>query len=165
MEKKILEPTDAETYRNFRLEALLNHPEAFSSSYEEEKEFSLESFERRLNDDHSFTFGMFDNGQLMGIVTLVLENRLKLQHRAKIVGMYVEPAKRRSGIGKQLMLEAIKKAKESKGVEQIYLSVISNNEPARQLYSSLGFETYGTDQRALKVGNRYLDDELMMLFV
>jgi ribosomal protein S18 acetylase RimI-like enzyme len=160
-----LESNHAAIYRSLRLEALQGHPEAFGSSYEEEKEFPSETFENRLKEQNSFTFGAFENEKLIGVVTLVLEKKNKLKHRANIVAMYVDPEKRRYGIGKSLMLEAINKAKTIEGIEQIYLVVTSINEPAKKLYYSLGFETYGKDKRALKIENKYFDDELMVLFI
>jgi predicted N-acetyltransferase YhbS len=103
MEIRIFQPNSAEIYRNIRLEALQINPEAFSSSYEEEKEFPLERLESRLKEDESFTFGAFDNEKLLGVVTLVMEKKNKLKHRANIAAMYVYPENRRSGIGKSLM--------------------------------------------------------------
>lgn len=164
MDIRILEPKDAITYKEVRLEALQNHPEAFSSSYNEEKKFPLGKTESRLNDEYSFTFGAFDKNKLIGIVTLVLEKSIKIKHRANIYAMYVCPENRKSGIAKSLMLKAIKKTKAIEGVEQIYLTVTSSNEPAKKLYQSLGFKTYGIDERALKIDQTYFDDELMVLF-
>jgi hypothetical protein len=34
---------------------------------------------------------------------------------------------------------------------------------ARRLYASLGFESYGRDIHALKLGDAYVDEELMLL--
>jgi ribosomal protein S18 acetylase RimI-like enzyme len=163
MEIKILEPKDAVIYKEIRLEALKAHPEAFSSSYDEEKDNPLENFESRLKYGYFFTFGAFAENSLIGVVTLILETKTKTKHRANIVAMYVYPEKRKSGIGKGLMSEAIKKAKEIVGIEQIYLTVTSSNEPAKKLYQSLGFKTYGIDKKGLKVENTYFDDELMVL--
>lgn len=158
----ILESKDAEKYRNIRLEALQTHPEAFGSSYEEEIEFSLKDFERKLQEDHSFTFGAFENENLVGALTLVIEEKNKLKHRGNIYAMYVSPSKRGHGIAKNLMIEAINKALQL-GIEQLYLTVVSGNIPAKNLYNSLGFETFGIDSRALKINNTYFDEELMML--
>jgi ribosomal protein S18 acetylase RimI-like enzyme len=163
MEIRTLKPKNAEAYRNIRLKALKDHPEAFSASFEEENEFPVEIFENRLIEGVTFTFGAFKDEQLIGVVTLVLEQKNKLNHRANIVGMYVDSEKRRSGIGKRLMVEAIGMAKNMETIEQIYLTVTSNNAPAKKLYQTLGFETYGIDKRALKLGNSYFDDELMVL--
>jgi ribosomal protein S18 acetylase RimI-like enzyme len=163
MEIRLLKPEDVEIYRNIRLKALKDHPEAFSASYEEEIEYPIERFKNRLIEGNTFTFGAFVHDDLVGVVTLGLEQRNKLIHRANIVGMYVDPQKRRSGIGRRLILEAMRKAKEIDFIEQIYLTVTASNQPAKKLYQTLGFQTYGIDKKALKVGNTYFDDELMVL--
>ena len=48
------------------------------------------------------------------------------------------------------MLEAINVANILEDVEQIYLTVAITNDPARNLYGSLGFDVFGTEKRALK---------------
>lgn len=94
---------------------------------------------------------------------LILETKDKTKYRANIVAMYVYPEKRKSGIGRMLMTEAINKAKEIKQIEQVYQSVTSSNEPAKILYKSLGFITYGIDKNGLKIEDKYFDDDLMVL--
>ena len=42
--------------------------------------------------------------------------------------MYVSPEKRGSGIGKALVVEAINKANDLQGVEQVYLTVVTTNQ-------------------------------------
>ncbi|KMJ57415.1 acetyltransferase [Bacillus sp. LL01] len=163
MEIRLLKPNDAENYRTIRLEALKNNPEAFSSSYEEEKEYLLESFENRLSFQHVFTFGAFEKMLLVGTVTLICETKMKIKHRANIVAMYVCAGLRESGIGRALMEEAIGKARELVEIEQLHLTVMATNEPAKKLYKSLGFTTYGVDKKGLKIGDTYFDEELMVL--
>nr|WP_304217101.1 GNAT family N-acetyltransferase [Fredinandcohnia onubensis] len=163
MQIKILETKDAVIYREIRLDGLKANPEAFSSSYEEEKEYPLESFKTRLNFEHIFTFGAFVENKLVGVVTLLLETKIKTKHRANIVAMYVYPENRKSGIGKHLMTAAITKAQKIKEIEQVYLTVTSSNEPAKNLYHSLGFKTYGFDKNGLRIEDKYFDDELMVL--
>lgn len=158
-----LTPTDVENYRTIRLEALKNKPEAFSSSYEDEVEFSVEKYRSRFNNDHTSTFGAFEGENLVGTVTLICETKKKIKHRATIVAMYVMPNQRKLGVGKALMNVAINKAKELKKIEQIYLAVTVGNEPAKQLYTSLGFATYGVDRNGLKIDDTYFDEELMVL--
>jgi ribosomal protein S18 acetylase RimI-like enzyme len=165
LDVRILKAQDAEDYRNLRLEALHTNPEAFSSSYEEEKENSSEFYANRLQSDLAFHFGAFENEKLSGIVTLVKENKLKLRHRASIFAMYVTPDQRGSGIGKRLMEEAVNTATNLAGIEQIYLSVVATNESAKRLYTALGFHTFGIDKKALKIGETYYDDEHMVLFL
>ena len=157
---------DAEKYRSIRLESLQNSPESFASSYEEEKDFSIEKFKNKFQLNDSFTYGAFENKELVGIITLYKEKLYKLSHRAHIGAMYVSPSKRSLGIGKVLMEEAIKKAKGIEGLEQVYLAVVSTNEPAKKLYSSLGFEVFGTEKKGLRLENNiYFDVDYMILFL
>jgi RimJ/RimL family protein N-acetyltransferase len=45
------------------------------------------------------------------------------------------------------------------------LTVVSDNHPAKRLYESLGFETYGVERRALKYNGQYYDEDLMVLWL
>ena len=157
---------DAEKYRSIRLESLQNSPESFASSYEEEKDFSIEKIKNKFQLNDSFTYGAFENRELVGIITLHKEKLYKLSHRAHIGAMYVSPSKRSLGIGKVLMEEAIKKAKGIEGLEQVYLAVVSTNELAKRLYSSLGFKVFGTEMKGLRLENNiYFDVDYMILFL
>ncbi|TRZ38014.1 GNAT family N-acetyltransferase [Niallia circulans] len=164
MEIKVLEKNDANSYKGLRLEALKLSPEAFASSYEEEKDFTLETFANRVSNSSSYTLGAFENGVLAGVVTLQLEQKAKLKHRINIFAMYVAVEKRGKGIAKKLMQEAITKSKQMDEIEAIYLTVGAANLPAKNLYQSLGFEAYGIDKNALKIDNIYFDEELMVLY-
>ncbi len=79
--------------------------------------------------------------------------------------MYVSPAYRGKGIGKELMLEVIKKAQQLSDIEQLQLTVVSTNQSAKQLYTSLGFSEYGHEKRALKADGVYYDEDHMVLFL
>lgn len=158
--------TDAEKYRRIRLESLKNVPEAFASSYGEEEDLSIEEWTTKLQSKSSFTYGAFAEGELVGIITLYEEELNKLRHRAHIGAMYVSPSQRGLGLGKALMEEAIMKAKRIEGVEQVYLAVVSTNESAKRLYSSLGFEVFGSEKKGLKLeNNMYYDVDFMILYL
>ncbi|MDL4839484.1 GNAT family N-acetyltransferase [Aquibacillus sp. LR5S19] len=166
MEIRQLNSPDAEEYLSIRLEALKNSPYAFASSYEEEKNQRAEKYKNRFNAPaNTLTFGAFEDSQLVGVVTLVKEQLFKLRHRANIVAMYIKPEKRGNGIGKNLVFRVIEKAKNIEGIEQIYLTVVTTNLPAKKLYSSCGFEVFGKDKKALKFDNTYYDEEHMVLFL
>ncbi|WP_188454752.1 GNAT family N-acetyltransferase [Virgibacillus oceani] len=163
MEIRKLNSSNADAYIEIRLEALQTNPEAFASSYEEEKHYSLEKVQNRLEDDYSCTIGAFENETLAGVVSIVREQRPKIKHRANIYAMYVTPEKRGSGIARKLMIDALEMVKQMNRIEQVYLSVVATNEPAKKLYKAFGFKTYGVDRRALKVNDIYYDEELMVL--
>lgn len=166
MEIRLLNVADVEKYRSIRLEALLHHPESFASSYKEEKNQPIEFFEKKFQMKNTFTLGAFEDSELVGIITFIKEEKYKLRHRANIVSMYVSPTNRGLGIGRALMEKVIQEAKDTKGVEQLYLTLVSNNISAKKLYSTLGFEIFGTEKRALKLeNNMYLDEDHMVLFL
>ncbi|GAM14142.1 GNAT family N-acetyltransferase [Mesobacillus selenatarsenatis] len=165
MEIRRLNGGDAEGYRVLRHEALLKNPEAFSSSYEDEMYYEASDYGQRLDSKFTYTFGAFNEGQLVGVVTLVPEGKVKIRHRANIFAMYVTPSQRGHGTGRLLMKMAIQQASELTSIEQIYLTVNASNEPAKKLYSSLGFETYGVDKKAMVIDGTYHDEDLMVLFL
>jgi RimJ/RimL family protein N-acetyltransferase len=167
MEIKLLTPADASSYWELRLEALQLSPEAFASSYEDaiQRINPIEQVENNLRTEGNYTFGAFDQNKLIGVVTLVQENSLKLKHRANIFAMYVSPETRGQGAGKALLTEAINKAKTIEGIEKLNLSVVSTNEAAKNLYTQLGFKVFGVEEKAIKLKDKYYDDNHMVLFL
>jgi len=73
------------------------------------------------------------------------------------------PMVRGNGVGRALISSLLDIAKEDPSLEQILLGVANCQEAARALYRNLGFETYGTEPNALKVGGRYIDEDYMIL--
>ena len=165
MEIRQLHRHDAKDYFALRLEALQTNPEAFGSSYEEERDYPISRTEGRLTDSAAYVFGAFIEGKLIGVVTLMKEAKQKMSHRANIYAVYVTPLHRGKGIANQLLRAAIQQAHALQGIEQIYLAVVSENVPAKKVYRSFGFETYGIDKRAIKINGKYYDDELMVLYL
>ncbi|PPA70716.1 GNAT family N-acetyltransferase [Jeotgalibacillus proteolyticus] len=153
----------AEEYRELRLKALKEHPDAYSSSYEEKCTAPLQETIDQLNSGSSYTFGAFKHKKLIGVVTLIPYYALKLRHKALIVAVYVNPMDRRGGAAGELMRTAIRQAYQLEHVEQILLTVAEGNAGAKGLYTSLGFKTYGVEKKALKIKENYINEEYMLL--
>ncbi|WP_310831659.1 GNAT family N-acetyltransferase [Paenibacillus pedocola] len=162
---RVLNPADAGNYREIRLQSLLDHPEAFLSSYEKEKEMPLEITRSRLEPaEGRFTLGGFtERDELAGVVTFIRESSGKIRHKGNVYAMYVSPAARNRKLGYKLMKELIVRAGQLPGLERINLTVFSDNDPAKRLYTSLGFSCYGTERKAVKLDGVYLDEDLMTL--
>ncbi|WP_404451543.1 GNAT family N-acetyltransferase [Virgibacillus necropolis] len=167
MEVRLLTPSDAEKYWKLRLEALRQNPEAFATSYEEaiKRENPIEQVATNMDADGNYTFGAIENDELIGMVTLMEEKHLKLQHRANIFAMYVTPEKQGKGVGKSLLSEVINKAKAIDKFEKLNLTVVKTNAKAKGLYTKLGFQSFGLEEQALKIDGKYYDEEYMVLFL
>ncbi len=152
-------PSDAATYRDLRLEALQNAPTAFGSSYEAESRSSLADFEDTVTRSH--IAGAWLWGALVGTAGFYRLDGTKVAHRGNIWGVYVRPDARGRGIAHALISDVLAYARTQ--VEQVHLSVVTENDSARRLYEHLGFTTYGTEPRSLLVAGRYLDEHLMVL--
>jgi RimJ/RimL family protein N-acetyltransferase len=151
-------------YRRLRLRGLRNSPAAFGSSYAEERRRPLKALTERLEETPAnWTFGAFEDGRLVGVLSLIRETRKKKSHKASIFGMYVDEKMRRKGIGKQLVATAIETARCIRGVTQINLSAIDGNVPALRLYKSFGFKIHGTEDRSLFVAGRFHAEHFLAL--
>jgi ribosomal protein S18 acetylase RimI-like enzyme len=152
-----LSPADAIIYRQLRLEALRLAPDTFSSTFAVENAEPLTWFADRL--ERSAVFGALGGEELQGIAAFLARPGQKEAHKGVLVGMYVRPHARNAGIGRRLAEAVIEHARRE--VEILQLSVVAGNEPARRLYTSLGFVEYGIEKSALKENGRYWDEVLM----
>lgn len=150
---------DAAAFREIRLDMLQVNPEAFGSTYEAESGRSVEQFADSLA--RSFVAGGFIDHQLVGVAAFYSLQGPKVSHRGNIWGVYVRGAFRGRGVGHAVVSEVLRHA--STLVKQVHLQVVTENTAAYALYQRLGFTTYGTEPRALKVGDRYYDEHLMAL--
>jgi ribosomal protein S18 acetylase RimI-like enzyme len=161
---RALTPADAAIVREIRLRALQEHPSAFGSSYEEEKDFALEKWAERLNGQpNNISFGAFLEEELVGINSFLRNTHLKMRHRGNIVAMYTLPHLRGQGIGRALLQAAIGYARQLDGLEDITLAVTVGNERAKRLYEKMGFSTYSYEPRFLRIDDHYFDLEWMIL--
>lgn len=158
---KVLEPKDAPAFRELRLAGLKRHPEAFGASYDEEAALPLAEIERRLA--AGTVFGAFADGALLGVAGLLVPGAAKKRHKGVLWGVYVRPGVRGEGLGTALVSAVIAHARGR--VAQLDAAVVTDNAPARRLYQKLGFRAYGLEPRALKVGERYYDQELLVLML
>jgi len=160
-----LEPTDAAAFRALRVRGLRDHPEAFGRSHEEidAVEAIAERFRVDADSDFDVVLGAFDGDTLVGIGGCRRDRLVKHRHTAIIWGMYVAPEHRGTGLGRQLLLAAVARARTWTELESLWLDVTTINTGARALYASCGFRTVAVRPRTMKVGDRYYDEELMML--
>jgi ribosomal protein S18 acetylase RimI-like enzyme len=146
-----LQLTDAPRYRAFRLRGLREHPDAFTSSFEEETTRPLADTEARLaTTGREKLWGAFIDGALAGLIGLSHETRIKNRHKASLVGLYVAHEFTGRGLGRALVDTVLAEARAS-GVELLALTVTDSNRSARALYTQAGFRALGTERDAIRV--------------
>lgn len=164
-----LTEADAPAYQELRLQALKEHPEAFGQSYESQRDTPLEAVQERLRSTErsrdDFIMGLFHDEVFRGMVGFRRDSGEKTRHKGHFWGMYVSAEAQGDGNGRELIRRAIEQAKSLPGLEQILLAVTSVNTPAYGLYRSVGFQTYGTEPKAMLFNGEYLDEYLMALLL
>jgi ribosomal protein S18 acetylase RimI-like enzyme len=150
---RLLAPADAAAFRALRLQGLREHPEAFTSSHDEDVQQPAAIAAARLADPLQSFWGAFDGDTLAGIVGLERSRRAKARHKAAVVGMYVAPAQSGHGLGRAL-LDALLAQARAEGLQSLVLTVTEGNSRAQRLYESVGFRAFGTEPHAIVVDGR-----------
>ena len=153
---------DAAAWRALRLRALREHPESFTSSYEEDVQQPPQVSEARLASPRVTFWGALQGRELYGMVGLERESREKNRHKAHVVGMYVAPEVAGQGVGGAL-LDALLAQCRGEGLQCLVLTVTEGNTRAQRLYESRGFRIFGVEPRAIRVGERFLAKNHMVL--
>lgn len=140
---------------------LAREPGEFNFTLEQEREFIKNS----MNDENRFFLvGEIDGRIIANCSVGVVSKNKRYLHRAAM-GIAVCKDYWSNGIGKTMMRKCIKWCEE-KGVEQLELDVVPQNDRAVSMYKSLGFQIYGTKKHALKYGDgTYADEYSMILFL
>jgi len=152
---RLLNSIDRDSYKRIRLECLTNYPDYFGDSYEEEINADPAKFEKTFlsGNDHSFLYGAFSQGILIGISGFVHQKRIKAGHRGDLVQVYVDPSFSGQGVGSRLIELTIAKAFDNIFIDQILLSVVLSNDHAIRLYKKFGFVLYGVVKNYFKTAD------------
>jgi ribosomal protein S18 acetylase RimI-like enzyme len=164
---RMLRPAEAAVFWALRLRSLREHPEAYASSVEDEENIPLDVVRARLegqSPENNLVLGAFMAERLVGLVGIRRDSFRKSAHRARIWGLYAASELQGRGVGRRLLEAAIDAGRGMGGIEQLQLAVVMGNARAQALYRSLGFESYGVEKRALRIGETYFDEELMVLW-
>ncbi len=166
IEIRLLTAEDVPAFWELRLEALTLDPGAFGSSAEDLRAMGVNGFAARLAGSAAdkFVVGAFDDGILVATTGFTREAGPKERHKGRIWGVYATPRVRGQGLARRVIRLALDQAAHRPGIEQIALQCRTGS-VAMKLYESVGFRSYGQERHALKIGDVYIDEDLMVLDV
>ncbi len=145
-----LTPEQWETYRDIRLRGLLEAPQAFARSYEEEKAFPQEKWLQRAGNPYSFL--AIEDGIPLGTMGAYVDG--ESDHKiAHIVGVFVTEKARGKGIGSKLLGAVLDKIKQDRSIKTVQLSVNKEQISAVKLYEKFGFQITGEESQKMGDGN------------
>jgi len=135
------ERPDWAALRAIRLEALLDTPDAYGSTYKTVVTYPEEQWREMI--EHSLYFIAERAGRTVGMVSGGLND----QHPGTrwLYGMYVTPRSRGTEVAPSLVSVVVDRAK-AESASELYLHVTSNVARAKAFYEKMGFAPTGERQ-------------------
>jgi ribosomal protein S18 acetylase RimI-like enzyme len=140
--------------REARLAALAEAPYAFASTLAREQQFTEQTWQERAG--RGSTFGAWDGDSVVGLATGIDEGS-----DWQLVGMWVSPKLRGSGVADRLVSAVCELALQS-GAMSVRLWVTEENGRARAFYRRLGFVPSGRRQLVRPEDPDRWEQELVM---
>lgn len=159
---RLLGANDAERFKSLRILAAKNFPKSVWPTPEEEMARSIAQTADRIRETPTqAVFGAFDGAMLAGITGIRRESLQKISHKAMVWGVFVHPSYRGQGVAQALLAAATAHASDKWHSVQLMLCVNAENEVAKRLYASQGFQTFGLEPRAMQVNGVFYAEEHM----
>lgn len=174
-----LGPGDAKRYARLRLRMLTLTPWAFSATPEDDEALDVRHLAEMFAQEHHATFaveaerspesdgqiarGSGERAALVASASVVRSTSPKFSHRARVWGVFVEPAYRDRALGKALMDAVVTHARSWPGVAFLDLGVSANSPEAQRLNESFGFAVWGREPEATEHDGRRYDEIYMTL--
>jgi GNAT superfamily N-acetyltransferase len=149
---RVLTGDEWATWRDLRLRALADSPDAFGSTLEREQAFTEDDWRSRVSGPSVVAFA---DGEPVGLGGGYRD----LPGWLHVVAMWTEPAWRGHGAGR-LVMEVLRGWAAEHGL-RLHLDVTVGNDAARRVYEAIGFVATG-ETRPLRPGSPY-DVERMVL--
>lgn len=149
-------------YRQLRLRALVDSPDAFGSTFALESALSDSDWERRL------TAGVESNSDLpllaikdgIGVGVAWVKRAANAESTANLYQMWVVPEVRSLGVGSALVSAAVEWARQQ-GIQALMLGATCGNTAAMRLYLKHGFMPAGASE-PLRPGSNLLSQTLVL---
>jgi ribosomal protein S18 acetylase RimI-like enzyme len=145
---RLLDEEEWSEYRDVRLRALTESPEAFVASAEEESDFPEETWRARLLAERE--------GDVVGVVSVGSERQPE-EGVGELFGLWVAPEQRGAGVARRLLEAAAQQARQDDLRHLVYW-VGTDNGRAVAFASSFGFRPTDS-RRPMRIRGVDLEDE------
>lgn len=158
----LLTAADYDQFYTLRLTALETSPGAYATDAQAWRDAPRETIERLLSrsetEDGVLLLGAWADDQLVGMLGMNCDLRPTVAHKGTLWGFYMLADYRRRGIGRALVEEMIIRAAKIGGMRQLRAVVnVGLSQEALILFEAAGFEPYGREVEAKKVGEQFYD--------
>ena len=154
---------DARAFREVRLQALRDHPEAYSADYEVPMAWPMDAWLDRLRASPIY-FAVdeaVNKSAWVGMAGIYFGNTLKTRHRGTIWGVYVRPEYRGRGLAGQLVKTCVDWAVQE-SLRLVTLYVVTTNAAALATYKRCGFNICGVEPDGIYTHGTYYDEFIMI---
>ena len=160
-----LRPEEWRRWRDLRLGALAESPDAFSSTYEENVRIPEDTWRERTRafaapagDRRMFVAVDRASGDWIGCAGGYVDT----EGVANLISMWVAPEHRNRGAGRSLV-EAVIEWARAAGHERLRLDVVRGRDPALRLYGRLGFRPTGRSTPMPRAPSLVEDEMVLVL--
>jgi ribosomal protein S18 acetylase RimI-like enzyme len=156
-------PERWQQYKELRLEALKNEPQAFAETYEKVEGIDGEEWTRRLSLDDRVNIRMVaenKDGRLVGMMTAVRSKDNK--NNALIINVYINKDYRGAGLGKKMLKEILNLLEKVDDIKIIELTVNVAQGAAVSIYKTCGFEITETLKDSIVYEGKSFDEYVMI---
>jgi len=137
-----IQADEGELLREVRLAALESAPAAFLETFDEVAADPADVWAARAaastGEGDQLIMVALDEGRPVGMAGIAREIGQRRRHRATLWGVWLDPAHRGRGVGRQMVSTALDWARALE-VRAVYLEVVENEDPSWSLYGRLGF--------------------------
>lgn len=131
---RLTQTQDWKLLKHVRLAALRDAPTAFGVSYQTAADYTDQQWQSRASSATTAFWLVFEQDRPVGMIGATVNSA----NRFNLIGMWIEPAARGSGVATQLV-EAVKARALEKGFDRVYLDVSPDNARAANFYLKQGF--------------------------
>lgn len=134
------DPTEWETYRAIRLEALQKDPHVFGSNYEHEKSQEPKWWQGWIESPTSRCFGLFNDKKIIGCTGIITDTEIDLSGKtAVLIASYIQKTYRGARLGDLLYQARLSYAFAHAAWTRIIVSHREDNEASRKTNQRHGF--------------------------